>query len=364
MCFNYRYLPLLLVIVMFGGCDEQESSLKMNSYDWAVFQQRFVTENGRVMDDAQNHTTHSEGQAYAMLLAVAFDDRKAFDKFWAWSKMNLQVRKNDHLLAWLWDPLTKQVSDDNNATDGDIITAWALVRAANIWKSGHYGKDAKQILTDLKKLEVYAKDYLILLPGAQGFVDQQTITINPSYFIFPAYQELAVFDPSGSWQRLEQDGLRILEEASFGKWRLPADWITISDVGLSIAEDRPPWFSYDAIRIPLYAAWGGVNTTSIDAFTLFWQQFKGVDGVMPDRVDLKTDFIHFDHKFRAGYAINKLCRHILPSNKLDSNDWPFLVWREDTSYFDASLMLLTQLAWQESSLRELMHKSLEGGEDE
>ena len=62
--------------------------------------------------------------------------------------MHLQVRKNDHLLAWLWDPSTKQISDENNATDGDIITAWALVRAANIWKSSHYEDDAKQILTD------------------------------------------------------------------------------------------------------------------------------------------------------------------------------------------------------------------------
>ncbi|MDQ6954240.1 MAG: glycosyl hydrolase family 8 [Mariprofundaceae bacterium] len=333
---------------MLAACSEQEP-IAMKQSDWNVFKQRFITVEGRVMDDAQSYATHSEGQAYAMLLAVAFNDRRGFDQYWEWSRKHLQIRESDHFLAWLWSPESQQVADMNNATDGDLITAWALVRAAKKWGAPTYAEDAKVILADLKNLETIVGGYLLLLPGGKGFINQGVITVNPSYFVFPAYQELAAFDPDGNWGRLHADALKVLKQARFGKWQLPPDWLDISDAGVTLSAQRPPWFSYDGIRIPLHAVWGGIDLSTYE-FNAFWQQFETIEGLMPDRVDLETDFIHFDDVFRAPQSINLLCVHMFHKTEEESQ-WPNLHWQDNTSYFDASLMLLSQLAWLEVDTR-------------
>ena len=340
-------------MLMFVACQaEQEHAMQLE--DWHMFQQRFITAQGRVMDDAQNHATHSEGQGYAMLLALAFNDRETFDRLWRWSRKHLQVRQHDHLLAWLWDPKQQHVADTNNATDGDVIAAWALLRAAKHWDAVDYALDAKEILKDLTKLEVEMNGFLLLLPASQGFQTEQSITINPSYFIFPAYRELASLDTTNHWQRLYHDALAVLEHARFGLWELPPDWLDVSAQGISVAKNRPAWFSYDAIRIPLHTAWGG-ESTFVREFVAFWQQFSLLEKVQPDRVDLLTDFVHFDHQFKAGKAVYELCLHTLdPSGEIPH--WPQLQWRDDTSYFDASLMLLSQMAWLEFRVMDEQHE--------
>ena len=42
---------------------------------WRAYKARFVTAQGRVVDTANGLVSHSEGQGYGMLLAVAADDR-------------------------------------------------------------------------------------------------------------------------------------------------------------------------------------------------------------------------------------------------------------------------------------------------
>src|SRR5207237_725785 len=48
------------------------------------FMRRYVDADGRVVRRDQGGDTVSEGQAYAMLLAVALDDRARFDRVWDW----------------------------------------------------------------------------------------------------------------------------------------------------------------------------------------------------------------------------------------------------------------------------------------
>jgi len=342
---------------MLAACSEQEV-LSMKQADWEIFKKRFVTSQGRIMDEVQNHATHSEGQAYAMLLAVAFNDRQSFDQYWQWSRKHLQVREHDHLLAWLWDSENQKIADINNATDGDLITAWALVRAAKRWGVSTYAEDAKEILVDLRALEVNIGEYLLLLPGKKGFIHPTGATINPSYFVFPAYQELAIFDSDGHWQRLEYDAMKLLQQARFGVWRLPPDWLDVSGSSITLSEEKPAWFSYDAIRIPLYAVWAG-KAVSTHEFRAFWQQFEALESVVPDRVDLETDFIHFDDIFRAGKAIHQLCTYSLDQTG-KSSAWPTLHWLDNTTYFDASLTLLSQLAWLEVSAQKTLQEPIQG----
>ncbi|MEQ4600202.1 MAG: glycosyl hydrolase family 8, partial [Methylobacteriaceae bacterium] len=87
---------------------------------WRAYRSRFITEQGRIVDTANGLISHSEGQGYGMLLAVAAGDRPTFERIWGWTRANLMVR-SDELLAWRWAPDHRPaVSDMNNATDGDI----------------------------------------------------------------------------------------------------------------------------------------------------------------------------------------------------------------------------------------------------
>ncbi len=105
---------------------------------WQAYKQRFITSTGRVIDTANGQISHSEGQGYGMLLAVAANDRGTFDRLWNWTRANLMVR-DDQLIAWRWTPGQRPpITDMNNATDGDILIAWALAEAAELWGDVSY----------------------------------------------------------------------------------------------------------------------------------------------------------------------------------------------------------------------------------
>jgi endo-1,4-beta-D-glucanase Y len=53
----------------------------------------------------------SEGQAYALLIAVALGDRQRSDAVWTWTREHL--RRTDGLLSWHWADAA--VADANSA---------------------------------------------------------------------------------------------------------------------------------------------------------------------------------------------------------------------------------------------------------
>jgi endoglucanase len=56
---------------------------------WRIYADRFITADGRVVDNANGNVSHSEGQGYAMLLAERLDDRDTFAKIWLWTKQSV-----------------------------------------------------------------------------------------------------------------------------------------------------------------------------------------------------------------------------------------------------------------------------------
>lgn len=242
--------------------------------DWSRFKQSFVQAEGRVIDTGQNGITHSEAQGIGMLLAVMHDDRASFDAIWKWTRRNLQIRE-DHLLAWRWSD-KDGVSDRNNATDGDLYIAWALLRAHARWSSTGYGDEAKAILRDVRaKLILHGRRGAILLPGAEGFSKPEGITVNLSYWLFPAFDDFERALPDPVWNDLARTGVNLLLEAHFGRWGLPADWITLGDK-LAPADGFPSRFGYDAVRIPLYLMWSGLaNPELMTPFQNYWRHFEG-----------------------------------------------------------------------------------------
>lgn len=213
--------------------------------DWAIYQENFISPEGRVIDTGNGNVSHSEGQGYGLIIAAAYGDREAFDRIWEWTQKNLQTRPNDKLLSWQWKPagtMGGAVSDPNNASDGDLLVAWALVRAHRQWGDYKYQQAAAQILTDLAKLDVIrlTNDGLVFLPGTDGFAHDGLYTLNLSYYVFPAFRELATAFPGSPWAELDESGQALLAKARFGKFDLPPDWIQMKGEAAAKVADLPP----------------------------------------------------------------------------------------------------------------------------
>jgi endoglucanase len=225
---------------------------------WTAWKARFLTPDGRVVDDANAGVSHSEGQGYGMLLAVAADDRDAFRALWSWTRANLFQRKDD-LAAWRWQPgPAPHVRDPNNATDGDLLLAWALAEAGRAWDDVAATTAARRIAR-----AVFAETVIptrlgpTLLPGAAGFraADRRDgPVVNPSYWVFPAFPRLAELTPDLDWSGLASAGDKLLVEARFGPAALPAEWVSLAGPARP-ADGFPATFGYNAVRVPLYLAW-------------------------------------------------------------------------------------------------------------
>jgi len=300
--------------------------------EWILFKQRFLQPEGRVVDSWQDRISHTEGQGMSMLLAVQFNDRLAFDSIWQWTRQNLQVR-NDRLLAWRWSP-KDGVTDRNNATDGDLFVAWALLRAHRKWKNPDYFAAATGIVHAIRKqlLRKTARG-TVLLPGMEGFDKPQGLVINLSYWLFPAFQDIAQADPAPEWQDLQQTGINLLREAHFGRWGLPADWILLGDK-LMPAPGFKPRFGYDAVRIPLYLLWAGSEAGELlQPFKSYWEHFRGAQFVSA-WTDLNDNSID---SYDASYGIQGIARLTLAYPDLPSARLPLL---DDTQDYYSSVLLL------------------------
>jgi endoglucanase len=214
---------------------------------------------GRIVDNANGGISHSEGQGYAMLIAERLNDRPTFEAIWQWTQSNLLVR-GDSLAAWRWSPQTPHVADHNNATDGDLLIAWALAEASDRWDVSEYRETARLIVEDLATKVVTSSRFgPILLPASTGFAGKDQPdppVVNLSYWLFPAFKHLRAVSDSINWDALTATGKTLIELSRFGPRRLPSDWISLGAAQPAPAHSFPAVFGYDAVRIPFYFAWG------------------------------------------------------------------------------------------------------------
>ena len=256
---------------------------------WSGYKHRFIAAEGRLADDSAANVSHSEGQGYAMLLAVFADDRETFGELWAWTQANLETRP-DGLAAWRWRPRDNpHVLDKNNATDGDLLIAWALAEAGKAWKNKDYTSSARRIALAIGRRTTYPSIFgPALSPGVNGFGRDDAADgpiVNLSYWVFPAFDALAEIAPEVDWPGLRQSGLSLIDAAQFGPRRLPSDWISLK-YGVQPAAAFPRRFGYEVVRVPLYLAWGApLERTRIAALVDSW---AGPADVSPSVIDIDS----------------------------------------------------------------------------
>jgi endoglucanase len=309
----------------------------------SAFLTRRMTAEGRIVDDGSGGVSHTEGQGYGLLLAVAANDRGAFERMWRWTAATLS-RPDTALFRWRYDPrATPAVADPNNATDGDLLIAWALARAARRWRSPDYDQAAQRILAAVAaSLVVDTPLGSALLPGLEGFRTADAVTLNPSYWVWPALAEFAARDPGGPWAVVMRAGERLLEAAAFGPSHLPCDWVDVAAGGAADgvatpAAGRPARFGYDALRIPLYLAWAG-RSARLQSYRAFWSADLAAGRRPPAWIDVTTGE-------RAPYPVSAgaaaLCAWIAGVPAPPAAD-------ETTDYYSDVLSALLALAKAES----------------
>ncbi len=308
--------------------------------DWETFKQRFLEPDGRIVDTGQARISHSEGQGFAMLFAVHYADRASFDRMWQWTRKNLQVR-DDALLAWKWQP-QGGVTDRNNAADGDLLVAWALLRGAEKWSHAEYRAAATRIAEDVRKKSMRRSTHgLVLLPGQEGFDKAEGLTLNLSYWVYPALRELARADPAPEWEELARNGIAILQYSYFGRWRLPPDWLKLGE-RVAAAGPPPERFGFDAMRIPIYLVWSRRDTDALmKPYRDFWGHFDGARAV-PAWTNLKDDSVDSQG---AAQGVRAIAQMVAEYPRPSAARLPAL--DREQSYYSAVLLLLCKLALRE-----------------
>ncbi len=218
-----------------------------------AFLDRYVDPDGRVVRRDQGGDTVSEGQAYAMLIAVGTDDRERFARVWRWTQENLQ--RPDGLLSFLWRD--GEVADPQPASDADLDAARALLLASSRFGDKTYRREALRIAEGIATKETARSDgQAVLLAGPWADYEDRLV-VNPSYFAPRSYAVLSKATGDDVWSSLSTSSRRIAAELTARGTRLPPNWagirgdMEIGATGPPSNEGEAPKYGFDAARLPL-----------------------------------------------------------------------------------------------------------------
>lgn len=315
--------------------------------DWQAFKQAFVSEDGRIIDRFHDSMSHSEGQGYGLMLALTHGDRPAFERLWRWTSQNLQVRR-DALFAWSWGKRPNgewAVIDYNNASDGDILIALALLEAAARWNHPPYRESALRIVRDLRtRLAVTQNGLQLIAPAYFGFTAEAGFVFNPGYLVLPAFSRFAQAEEKKFWERVAADSARLLDLGTFSRFGLPADWVVFQGGKASVHAEKSRHFGFEAIRVPLYLLWGG-RTDRMQSYAPYLE-FVERSGYLPSRVDLIDGFVSSEEAPAGFYAVMAACAEHLGkerlARRLEQDAWT-KIGREPDNYFSHVLFLLSRI---------------------
>lgn len=239
--------------------------------EWQSYLDAYVSPEGRVIDIANGNISHSESQGYGLVLAALAEDRPSFERILNFTKTELLIR-DDGLAAWRWEPdADPHVTDRNNATDGDMLIAYGLLLASDLWNEAAFFTEATAMVGTMGRNLLVAADGLpAILPGTEGFAGNDATAgqpiLNPSYWIFEALPRFATLDPVIDWNAVAETGLELLRRASTTPAGIPGDWVVMAGGAIGPAPDFPAEFGYNGIRIPLYLMRAGIDPAFLEPF--------------------------------------------------------------------------------------------------
>lgn len=212
----------------------------------------YVDPDGRVVRHDQGGDTVSEGQAYALLVAVAVRDQDTFNRVWSWTQTHLL--RSDGTLSWRW--LDGRVVDESSASDADLDTARALVLAGQVFEDQALSTAGSTLGDAVLDVETVQTDIgRILVAG--NWATTEPYAYNPSYASPAAVDVLAKASPDRRWAALAQ-GTRAITTQVLANADLPPDWAQVHAdgrvdpmPGAAGRGNEGVRYGYDATRMPL-----------------------------------------------------------------------------------------------------------------
>jgi endoglucanase len=261
--------------------------------EWEVFVDRFIQEDGRVIDLTFDGKSTSEGQSYALFFALVANQRERFDQLLEWTSRNLAGgRLGERLPAWLWgkrDDGSWGVKDENAAADADLWIAYSLLEAARLWDAPEYAVTGHKLLALIAATEVAAAGDAgqVLLPGPVGFdLGGGRFRLNPAYMPGFMMRYLHGVDPEGPWDDVWQSQMQLAPQI-FRGGIAPDLYVVDSRGSVRPDTEREHSGSYDAIRVYLWAGMSGPDEL-LKILGSGYAQLMRRDSKPPEKVDPRT----------------------------------------------------------------------------
>jgi len=233
------------------------------------------TDMARIKGCNGDDNTCSEGMGYGMLLSVAAADQTAFDRLNKFRKaLGAEFDKvytSGGLMAWNSGnscPPSAGSGNANNAPDGDLDAAMALIQASKKWPTGTYKDDALALIDGIWANNVGTS-------GGKPYLGAGTVNIKDksytSYWTVGYFQVFARFVADATkqqnWKGLAARGYEVLKA-------IQANPACNGEFPESFQIDGTLWggdpcdFGYDSCRVPWRLAADYVWFGSADSKTM------------------------------------------------------------------------------------------------
>ena len=225
-----------------------------------------VGEDMGFVTDTGNNDVRTEGQSYAMMMAVQFDKKEVFDRVWKWTKTYMYLDSGIHKGYFAWSVgLDGTKNYDGPAPDGEEFFASALFFAANRWGNGegifNYEQQAKEILHHClhnpQPMWDKSNKLIRFVPGLD-FSD-------PSYhvpFFYDCFAERANEEDRQFWKEAAQASRAYWKVACHPVTGLSAEYAHY-DGSPELTKGHPNFYSDSyrtALNIALDSQWHGYDT--------------------------------------------------------------------------------------------------------
>ena len=244
------------VSVGVGSCIKPQGPSADAKYLVPAYNQWKATfvKGGKVIRPENQNDTVSEGIAYGMMIAVAFNDQSLFDTLYGTWKANATAGS---LMTWCLGSGggsmgTACATSGGSATDADEDAAYALLMAGKVW-GGTYNASAVTMIGDIWSHDIDGASGGTMLPkGGSNYGSPSSAITNASYFAPSMYRAFAAVDSGHDWAGVATASLNAVNGPIEGSNGLIPAWCsgsckTAASNGAATDGD----YQYDSHRIPM-----------------------------------------------------------------------------------------------------------------
>lgn len=208
-------------------------------------------------DSTSSLMSLSESQGYGMVFTALAGKQSDYDK------LLLFFQKHQYsdtgLMAWKIN-MSSGISEDNNATDGDLWIAYSLFKAYDRWGDKSYLAAGKTLASDILKYDYNSKTEMLTTgnwatSGSTAYYVVRTSDILPAFFT-----EINKYADDSRWSEINASSLKIAQQVSAANDSgLFPDVVVYKDGQTTLPKVSPldgssNYYSYNACRVPLNLA--------------------------------------------------------------------------------------------------------------